>query len=58
MRKIGFLWKSVVDCEIWAKVICIVGRKNGMQQLHEATDAYEALIFTTEQDIHFYGEKA
>lgn len=47
--------QNIMDCEIWAKVICIMGSKDGIQILHETTGNYEALLFTTEQETHFYG---
>jgi thiamine biosynthesis lipoprotein len=49
--------QNIMDCEIWAKVICIMGSKDGMQLLHDTTDGYEALLFTTEKEIHFYGKE-
>jgi FAD:protein FMN transferase len=48
---------NIIDCEIWAKVICILGCSEGIQLLNEKTDNYEALIFTSQQETHFYGEK-
>jgi thiamine biosynthesis lipoprotein len=48
---------NIIDCEIWAKVICIMGCSEGIQFLNEKTDNYEALIFTSQQETHFYGKK-
>jgi thiamine biosynthesis lipoprotein ApbE len=44
---------SVVACEIWAKVICIVGCPAGLTMLAAKTDSYEALVFTDKQETHF-----
>jgi thiamine biosynthesis lipoprotein len=49
---------NVIDCEIWAKVICILGCKDGLSMLARKTDAYEALVFTSAQETHFYGKQA
>jgi thiamine biosynthesis lipoprotein len=49
--------KSIMDCEIWAKVICIMGSIDGIQLLNETTDDCEALLFTSEQETHFYGRE-
>ncbi|QGQ97179.1 FAD:protein FMN transferase [Paenibacillus psychroresistens] len=50
--------KNVIDCEIWAKVICIVGCSEGIELLNAKTEDYEAIIFTAQQETHYYGEKA
>jgi thiamine biosynthesis lipoprotein len=50
--------KSVIDCEIWAKVICIAGSSEGIDLFNEKTENYEALIFTSQQETHYYGKKA
>jgi FAD:protein FMN transferase len=49
---------NIIDCEIWAMVICTMGCTEGIQFLNEKTDNYEALIFTSQQETHFYGNKA
>jgi thiamine biosynthesis lipoprotein len=46
---------DVVACEIWAKVICIAGLELGIQLLRQRTRHMEALMFTSEGKIHFYG---
>jgi thiamine biosynthesis lipoprotein len=50
--------KNVIVCEIWAKVICIMGSSEGIDLLNEKTEDYEALIFTSQQETHYYGNKA
>lgn len=49
---------NLMDCEIWAKVICIMGSEAGIQLLRDHTDHYEALLFTSAHEIHFYGKEA
>jgi thiamine biosynthesis lipoprotein len=49
--------KNVVDCEIWAKVIPIMGLTAGLELLAEKTENYEALVFTSQKEAHFYGSE-
>jgi thiamine biosynthesis lipoprotein len=49
--------KNVVDCEIWAKVICIMGITAGLELLAEKTENYDALLFTSHKETHFYGRE-
>jgi thiamine biosynthesis lipoprotein len=50
--------KNAVECEIWAKVICILGCKDGLTMLADKTDSYEAILVTSQRETHFYGKKA
>nr|WP_272898818.1 FAD:protein FMN transferase [Paenibacillus sp. MMS18-CY102] len=36
--------ENLIDCEIWAKTICIVGKQLGLAMLQERAPAYEALL--------------
>jgi thiamine biosynthesis lipoprotein len=49
--------KNAVECEIWAKVICILGCEDGLSLFADKTDQYEALLFTSQRETHFYGKK-
>ncbi|WP_206811604.1 FAD:protein FMN transferase [Paradesulfitobacterium ferrireducens] len=40
---------DVVACEIWAKVICILGREQGLDLFSRWTTGYEAFVFTEER---------
>jgi thiamine biosynthesis lipoprotein len=48
---------NVIECEIWAKVICILGIEEGLSLLSRKAWNYEALLFTTEQQTHYYGSQ-
>lgn len=48
---------NVIECEIWAKVICILGLEEGLSLFSRKTWNYEALLFTSEQQTHYYGSK-
>ncbi|MFC6452595.1 FAD:protein FMN transferase [Paenibacillus vulneris] len=45
-----------VECEIWSKTICILGREEGTQMLLARAPGYEALVFTEDYQSHFYGK--
>lgn len=49
---------QVVACEIWAKTICIRGIKNGLSLLSRNAQPYEALLFTSDRRIHYYGSES
>ncbi|GGI44287.1 FAD:protein FMN transferase [Paenibacillus marchantiophytorum] len=54
----------LVDCEIWAKVICILGIEEGIALFKRKTERMEAIIYTNDGAVHhvkpaakwFYGE--
>lgn len=48
---------DVIECEIWAKVICILGLEKGLALLKEKSRDYEALVFTTQKETCFFGNK-
>lgn len=48
---------DVVACEIWAKVICILGREQGLALFSRQATGYEALVFTTEKQTRFFGDR-
>jgi thiamine biosynthesis lipoprotein len=50
--------ENAMDCEIWAKVICILGLEEGLSLFADRTDNYEAIVFTSQRQTHFYGKKA
>lgn len=45
-----------VECEIWSKTICILGRDEGTRLLLARAPGYEALVFTEDSQTHFYGK--
>jgi thiamine biosynthesis lipoprotein len=45
-----------VECEIWSKTICILGRDEGTRLLLARAPGYEALVFTEDRQTHFYGK--
>jgi thiamine biosynthesis lipoprotein len=47
-----------VACEIWAKVLCIAGAEEGISLLRRKTRQLEALFFTNQGEIHFYGTRS
>ncbi|EFM09385.1 ApbE family lipoprotein [Paenibacillus curdlanolyticus YK9] len=36
--------RNLIDCEVWAKTICIVGKERGIAMLQERAPCYEALL--------------
>lgn len=46
---------DTVACEIWAKVLCILGTKEGLTLLRRRAVPYEALLFTADRQTHFFG---
>lgn len=50
--------ENVIECEIWAKVICILGLDAGLALLERKSNRYEALIFTSDKKTHYYGKHA
>ncbi|BBH23724.1 hypothetical protein Back11_50690 [Paenibacillus baekrokdamisoli] len=50
--------EHAVDCEIWAKTICILGSVQGLALLAKKSDKAEALLFMKDGTIEFYGSKA
>lgn len=49
---------DVIECEIWTKVICILGLNKGLELFAQNTSGYEALLFTKNKETYFYGEKS
>jgi thiamine biosynthesis lipoprotein len=49
--------KNVVECEIWAKTICILGSDEGLSLFARKAGPYEALVFTVRKQTHFFGNK-
>lgn len=48
---------DVVECEIWAKTICILGLAEGLRLLERHTRQCEALLFASDRRIHYYGRE-
>ncbi len=48
---------DVLECEIWAKVICITGSEDGIERLQRYTAGYEAVLFTKDRKVIFCGNK-
>ncbi|OXM86339.1 FAD:protein FMN transferase [Paenibacillus rigui] len=46
---------DTVACEVWAKVLCVLGTEEGLALLNRKGVRYEALLFTANQETHFYG---
>jgi thiamine biosynthesis lipoprotein len=49
---------SVVECEIWAKVVCILGSKEGVPLLKAHLPHAEALFVTGTGEVHYVGGKS
>lgn len=49
---------NAVDCEIWAKTLCILGSEAGLERLARRRLPIEALLFTRERETIFYGDIA
>ncbi|MEB3100064.1 FAD:protein FMN transferase [Ferviditalea candida] len=48
--------EDVLECEIWSKVICILGYEEGAALFTKKTSGYEALVFTEKGEVHKIGE--
>ncbi|AHF08436.1 FAD:protein FMN transferase [Desulfitobacterium metallireducens] len=49
---------DVIECEIWTKAICILGLEKGLKLLSQKSSGYEAVMFTTQKETYFYGDKS
>ncbi|HVJ49859.1 FAD:protein FMN transferase [Desulfitobacterium sp.] len=49
---------DVIECEIWTKVICILGLEKGLDRLTQKSSGYETIVFTTQKETYYYGSKA
>ncbi|MGD8191438.1 FAD:protein FMN transferase [Brevibacillus ginsengisoli] len=49
--------ESLTQCEIWAKVACIVGVEQAISLLTKHVPRLEALIVTKTGDVHFIGDE-
>ncbi|MCD1258870.1 FAD:protein FMN transferase [Paenibacillus athensensis] len=49
---------DLVECEIWAKTMCIVGLEEGLAHLRRKTRGLEALIYTEDGRLHYAGERS
>lgn len=45
---------NVTECEIWAKVLCILGQKKGLELFARKSCGYEAIVFTNQKETHFW----
>ncbi len=48
---------DIVECEIWAKTLCIRGVKDGLALMSRNASRCEALLFTSDRRIHHYGRE-
>ncbi|MBO9596851.1 MAG: FAD:protein FMN transferase, partial [Cohnella sp.] len=48
---------DIVECEIWAKTLCISGVKNGLALMSRNAPRCEALLFTSDRRVHYYGRE-
>ncbi len=49
--------ESLIEAEIWAKVVCIAGRERGVSLLQTYAPRVEALIVSLMGDVHFVGDQ-
>ncbi|MFC5529052.1 FAD:protein FMN transferase [Cohnella yongneupensis] len=49
---------NVMDCEVWSKTICIRGFEVGLALFEQNTLGYEALLFTSDRRVHYYGSES
>lgn len=47
---------DVIECEVWTKVLCILGLEKGLNLFARKSGRYEAIVFTGNQKTHFYGK--
>lgn len=47
---------DVVDCEIWAKVLCILGSRDGLDLFLKRKQGYGALLYTDGNTLQYFGE--
>ncbi|MGE5702590.1 MAG: FAD:protein FMN transferase [Clostridia bacterium] len=48
---------SVIECEVWAKVACILGSTETVPLLQAKIPHCDALFFTSTGDVHFVGNR-
>ena len=58
LHQITVTGNDVVECGIWAEAISKLGTEKGLTLLAQQAAHCEALLITTESELHYYGNKA
>ncbi|UJF34719.1 FAD:protein FMN transferase [Paenibacillus hexagrammi] len=45
--------KNLIDCEVWAKVLCVAGVEEGIPLFQKQTAGLEALLYTNDGKLHY-----
>jgi thiamine biosynthesis lipoprotein len=50
--------QDIVECQIWARILCKLGVEEGLALLAKRTSLCEAVVFSTKQKLHYFGREA
>lgn len=50
--------QDIVECQVWARILCTLGVEEGLALLAKHTSVCEAIVLSTNQEMHFFGKEA
>ncbi|MDQ0892344.1 thiamine biosynthesis lipoprotein [Paenibacillus sp. V4I9] len=50
--------QDMVECQVWARTLCILGVEDGLALLAKRTSDCEAVVLSTNQELHYFGREA
>lgn len=50
--------QDMVECQVWARILCTLGVEEGLALLAKHTSVCEAVVLSTNQELHYFGKEA
>ena len=50
--------QDMVECQVWARILCTLGVEDGLTLLAKSTSVCEAVVLSTNQELHYFGREA
>ncbi|NRF92124.1 FAD:protein FMN transferase [Paenibacillus frigoriresistens] len=50
--------QDMVECQVWARILCTLGVEEGLALLAKRTSDCEAVVHSTNQEMHYFGREA
>ncbi|TXK82629.1 FAD:protein FMN transferase [Paenibacillus sp. N3.4] len=49
---------DIVECQVWARVLCTLGVEQGLALLAKRTSVCEAIMLSSKHELHYFGREA
>ncbi|NQX71492.1 FAD:protein FMN transferase [Paenibacillus alba] len=50
--------QDLIECQVWARLLCRLGMAEGFALMAKRTSACEAVVLTANQELHYFGREA